>query len=99
MKVPQVRLHGETYIFIGDPGIDGAIAKPEEYAHGRPSYAHLYEDGRVRRFGEVIATTEDLEWLGMVDAPDLEDDSFDNLFGPWPGEPECGGFPSPFRHE
>jgi hypothetical protein len=52
---------------IGDS--DGAITTPDDYAAGIASYAHLYPDGIVRRFGEEIGRIEDIEFGEPCDVP------------------------------
>jgi hypothetical protein len=55
---PKVRFQGKEYIFV-----DGAITTKEAYLNFDESYAHLYEDGAIRRYGQQIGTKEDLEFL------------------------------------
>lgn len=72
----RIRLHGEEYGFVGtddlNEGANGAIAPLEHLGEDGEldpeaafeiSYAHLYEDGTIWRFGEQIGTREDIEVL------------------------------------
>jgi hypothetical protein len=62
--LPRVKFKGTEFVFVGeDDRSDGAIATPEAYEAGDTSYAHLFEDGLIRRFQTVIGTKDDLEWL------------------------------------
>lgn len=54
----RLRFRGNEYIFV-----QGAIMTPEAYANFDDSYAHLFDDGKIKRYGEVIGTVEDIEWL------------------------------------
>lgn len=58
-----IRLLGHEYIL--DKG--GAIAAREVMEAGEVSYAHLLDNGEVRRFGTIIARDVDIEVLGPVD--------------------------------
>lgn len=58
----QIRLHGVIYRLIGTAE-DGAIATDEQYEAGEMSYAHLYPNGEVWRFGQRIGTRKDWEIL------------------------------------
>ncbi len=59
----RIRFKSNDYILVGD-GADGAIATEEQYHNGLTSYAHLFPSGEVKRYGEVIGTIEDVEFLG-----------------------------------
>lgn len=61
---PNIRLHGRRYLFIGnDERTDGGIATRRQYDNFVPGYAHLYPDGNIRRYGVVIGTRDDIEWV------------------------------------
>ena len=78
----RIKLHGEEYVFTGDSieDLDNAITKEDDYEHGKVSYAHLFEDGIIRRHNVQIGTAEDIEVLRDY-VPDLKDDCFENLIG------------------
>lgn len=60
----RVRLHDAEYLLFGDLATDGSISTADDFRAGRASFAHLFQDGFVRRFGKVIAERADLEVLG-----------------------------------
>jgi hypothetical protein len=83
----RVRLCGAEYVFIGDNLlVGGAIALAEDFQHGRASYAHLWPDGAVKRFGETIARRDDVTVIEAI--PDLQpaDDALANMMSDdsWP---------------
>jgi len=59
-KMEMIKFKGKNYVLI-----EGALTTKEAYKNGRASYAHLFEDGKVRRFGEVIGSKEDIEFSGL----------------------------------
>ena len=64
----KIRFKGEEYIFpCGTLEAGGPIATPEQYQNFRPSFAHLFPNGQVKRHGEVIGTREDIEVIGTDD--------------------------------
>lgn len=71
-RVERIRFLGEEFVFVGASREEGAIAKPEDYASGLASYAHLCADGKVRRFLQVIGSASDITWLGPQDV-EIED--------------------------
>lgn len=56
----EIVFQGNTYILFDG----GAITTPESYLAYTPSYAHLCSDGKVRRYGEIIGSREDIEFTG-----------------------------------
>lgn len=67
---PRIRFQGQEYLLIGDSlETGGAIATAEQYAAGECSYAHLFPDGRVMRFRQVIGSVEDIELIGKAESP------------------------------
>ncbi len=65
MANKKIRLHGRMFWLI-----DGAIAPLDHcdergnlVAWTQRSYAHIYPDGAVMRFGEQIATSADIEFV------------------------------------
>jgi len=63
----RVRFQGREYLLIGDLTSGGAIATQEQFDNFENSYAHLGEDGVVRRYGAVIGRRADVEDLGPDD--------------------------------
>ena len=61
----KIRFQSRRYLFTGD-SLDqgGAITTREAYVHGEVSYAHLMTDGKIRRFGKIIGTWENIKILG-----------------------------------
>lgn len=79
----RIRFQGNEYLFIGDydpeEGLgDGAIATKEAYENGKASYAHLFINGEVKRFQQVIGHVEDVEVLGPTSA-EIKDCFVDNM--------------------
>ena len=64
-----IRFQGNEYLLIGgnlDEG--GPIATRYEWESGELNYAALCEDGKVRRFMEVIGTVDEIEVLGREES-------------------------------
>lgn len=82
MDNKKIRFQGEEYLLIGET--NGAIAKEDDYRHGRCSYAHLYPDGRILRFREQIGTIDDVEFLDDAKEMEVAPDALPNiLFSHW----------------
>jgi hypothetical protein len=79
MKVQQIRFKGQDYILV-----DGAIATVAAFQVGECSYAHLYEDGTIKRFGEIVGHRKDIEYVGEVDVdvPDISEALFNTISHP-----------------
>lgn len=78
----RVRFKGKMYVLAGTLKGGGPIATRDQYRHGRCSFAHLYPNGNISRFGETIGTVTDLKVLGPTTVT-IADDAVDNmLFGP-----------------
>lgn len=58
----RIRFQGQEYILVG-----GAITTEEAFYNGEMGYAHLGEDGLVRRFHSIIGSKNDIEILGDAD--------------------------------
>lgn len=56
----NIEFKGKNYVLVGDL-VDGAIATRKQYENFECSYAHLYKDGIIRRFGIPIGTKEDIK--------------------------------------
>jgi len=61
--VQKIRFGRNDYLLINE----GAIATEEQYRNGEDSFAHLYPDGRIWRYGEVIGTKDEIEFGEFVD--------------------------------
>ena len=59
----QIRLFGQEFILIGDLDNGGPIATVDAYRNFDCSYAHLFSDGRIMRFGKQIGNRNDIELL------------------------------------
>lgn len=63
-----IKFKGEDYLLVGDMIEGGPIATLEQYENGRCSYAHLYENGDIIRFGELIGNRNEIEVTGEIEA-------------------------------
>ena len=77
----QVILNDKTLWLLAEPGErEGPLCKdPEDYVHGRESYAHLFEDGRIMRFQTKIGAFDDLHFTGVCQKAEEANDFLDNL--------------------
>lgn len=75
MKVKTITFKGEPYLYIR-----GALATPEQFQHGRRSFAHHFpEHNAVMQNGLTIGTNEDVVFTGETTVK-IADDAFDNMF-------------------
>lgn len=77
-----VELFGQRYMMLADPRVEGSegfIATPEQFQRGIAGFAHLFEDGRVKRYGAEIAIREDIRVLGEMSEPELLEDFWENI--------------------
>jgi hypothetical protein len=88
MSIQKIKFQGNEYLLVGETS--GAIATEEQYSGFAPSFAHLFPDGRIMRYGTQIGTRADVEFLGPVDAEktrEIEADGFgsflENGFKGW----------------
>jgi hypothetical protein len=65
MKAP-IEFQGKRYILDGNM-TDGAITTQEAYDNWDDSYAHLYSDGNILRYGVVIGHRDDITVLPEED--------------------------------
>ena len=61
MEVINIKFKGRKYLLIGNLKIGGAIATKKQFENFFPSFAHLYANGEIKRYGDVIGKIEDLE--------------------------------------
>ena len=66
-KRQNIRWRGETFIFIGTPNVEGAIATEDQFEHGTPSVAFLKPDGRIMRYGVEIGQIDEIEFGEIFD--------------------------------
>lgn len=72
----NIKFKGQEFILVGER--DGAIATKYQYQHGLCSYAHLYPNGEINRYGQVIGTIKDIEFGEEVEV-EMVDDAWDNM--------------------
>lgn len=82
----KIRFQGEEYLFIGGENY-AALTTAERYSNGVSSYAHLFPNGQIKRYGEVIGTKEEIEFLGEAELPDMTIGGVVNLLS----HPSWGG--------
>lgn len=63
----KIKFKGMEFVFVGYDLTEGAIALREDYENFRPSFAHLFPNGEIRRHGSLIGSREDIEILGKTD--------------------------------
>lgn len=68
--IQKIRFEGKEWVLVG-----GAITTPEAYRNFAPSYAHLFDDGRIVRWGKQIGARADIEFLGDADPMDVADEA------------------------
>jgi len=61
--IPKIKFKGKEYLLVSGSVKNSAIATKEQFENFECSYAHLYEDGKIRRFGGVIGNIDDIEFL------------------------------------
>ena len=67
MKEINIKLFGNDYLLIGDIQNGGPIATRSQYENFECSYAHLYPNGDINRFGQVIGTRADIIIVGETE--------------------------------
>lgn len=82
---------GRKLVLLGTKKRGGALTTPKAYREGTSSYAELYPDGNILRFGEQIGTRKDLKFTGKFVELTIELGALMNLLThpSWlsPGEP------------
>lgn len=82
IKVQKIKFKGNDYVLV-----NGAIVTPKAFTQGKCGFAHLGDDGIIRRYHTIIGNKNDIEFLGeiTVDVNVLE--FFDGILGDtWPEE-------------
>ena len=59
----RISFQGKEWVLVGTSEHGGAIATKQAFEHGDESYAHLYSNGEIRRYGEVIGSHADITFL------------------------------------
>lgn len=62
----RVRFKGQEYLLIGDPFGGFALATRDQFENFEPSFAHVFDDGKIRQFGVVIGDKSELEEVPNV---------------------------------
>ncbi len=81
----RIWFQGDEYLFIGDSSNPenlhegGAIATEAAFRSGQVSYAHLFSDGVVRRYNDVIGERADITPLGIVRIEMSNDETADAI--------------------
>jgi len=61
-SAPRIRFRDSEYLLIG-----GAIATRSQFENGQMGFAHVFEDGLIRRYGTVIGSVQDITFLGRAE--------------------------------
>lgn len=74
MSMQHIRFQGRPNLLLVLPGkkCEGPICTPKQYSNGLLSFAHLYEDGTIKRFGKVIGKKEDIVFGKRAKTPPVE---------------------------
>lgn len=46
---------------------EGAIATQEQYDNFEMNEAHLFENGQIKRFNQVVGSVDEIEYIGLAD--------------------------------
>lgn len=66
----KIKFKKKEYLLIGDR--EGAITTEQNYREGIVSYAHLRLDGRIMRYNSIIGNIKDIEFIEMVNTPEMD---------------------------
>jgi hypothetical protein len=82
----RIQFQGNEYVTTSPPGgKEGFIATRHQFKNGEVSFAHFYPDGKVRQFGQVIGTVEEVKWLGPTTVNPTASGIVNTLLGEgWP---------------
>ena len=61
----KISFQEKQFLLIGDR--TGPICTREQYENFEESFAHLFEDGRIRRHGQEIGTIDDIEFIEEIE--------------------------------
>lgn len=62
----KIKFKNKIYLLVGDMEKGGAIATKKQYQNGYMSFAHLFPEGNIKRFGKIIGTREDVQDMGKI---------------------------------
>lgn len=62
IRVRPIRFRGRRYLLIGTKKYGAAIATKRQYENGPNSYAHLFPNGHVVRYGYKIGTVKGISF-------------------------------------
>ena len=85
-RLQQITFKGRFLWLVAEPNEpDGPLCDtPDDFKHGRESYAHLYGNGEIKRHGMLIGTFADLDFTGLCAEVEQTDDAWQC---PWPPYP------------
>lgn len=63
----QYKFKENLFIFVGNKKSGGALSTINDFENGLPSYAHLFSNGKIFRYGEEIGNVKDLKFVGWVE--------------------------------
>ena len=63
--IPRLKFRGTEYLLINADGNkrEGAIATEEEFESFELNQYHLFENGDICSFGEVVGNVKEIEWI------------------------------------
>ena len=70
----KIKFQGKEWLMV-----ENAITTKEWYEAGIVSYAHLCENGDIKRYGTVVGTKDDIEFIGDVSDIEMGADGIGNL--------------------
>lgn len=73
ITVYKIKFQNQEFIIV-----DNAICTIQQFKNCWPGYAHLFEDGIIRRYGKQIGAFDDIDWLEEIE---IEIDIFDFMNG------------------
>lgn len=75
MSFQHIRFKGRPYLLLQLPGskvCEGPILTPRQFSKGLLSFAQLYADGTIKRFGKVIGSKEDIVFGARAKRPPVK---------------------------
>lgn len=79
----EIEFKNRKYILTNEK--HGAITTKHQYRHGLCSYAHLFEDGKIKRLDKQIGTIKDIKFGKKIKDIIPEDDAFENILNGFRG--------------
>jgi hypothetical protein len=67
-EFPTLKFRGKEFVFVKEYGTDktGVLTTLGLFLNYGPSFAHLLKDGSIKRFGRLIGTVDDIEWISEI---------------------------------